>query len=282
MKSWLQTIAVFSLMAFLAGCGNVSLFKGLSNSKSQSAIDQIKSNNNKGTDYSTSVSLADQVINSSAASTSDKQTAQLLKGEALLGKNGVKAVEVASKLLSSTQPTANLLSVLPTISAADAISAAKALNAADSLSASTNASIGSNYQVTRAMANTLAIVSKVNDVYSIGTDGSVTVKDGVGGGTKGALATLLATDSDGKTLDYYANQAKNGFDKGGTLSSDQQSQLDKVKDVPTKLKLLNEAVQGGEPYQYTDSNNHTITIFSTSDDNAVQGAINDIMKKANK
>ncbi len=280
MKSWLQTIAVFSLMVFLAGCGNVSLFKGLSNSKSQSAIDQIKSNNNKGTDYSTSVSLADQVINSSAASTSDKQTAQLLKGEALLGKNGVKAVEVASKLLSSTQPTANLLSVLPTISAADAISAAKALNAADSLSASTNASIGSNYQVTRAMANTLAIVSKVNEVYDIGNDGTVTAKNNVD--VKAALSTLMASDSDGKTLDYYANQAKNGFDKGGTLSSDQQSELDKVKDVPTKLKLLNEAVQGGEPYQYTDSNNHTITIFSTSDNNAVQGAINDIMKKANK
>jgi hypothetical protein len=279
MKKWMQGLFICAITCSLVGCGQVSLFKGLSTAKARTPLEQIQANNNSGSNYQNSISLAEQII-SSNASASTKQAAQQLKGEAILGKNGVKAVDIATKLLSSTQPTANLLSILPKVSAADALQAAKALNAADALSASSNTALEKNYQVTRAMANTLAIVSKVDEVYTVGENGSLTIKGDAA--PKDALADLFEADSDGKTLDYYANQANDGFDKGGTLSSSQQTQMNKVKNITAELKALNDAAQANNTsYTYTNSNN-VVTSVDTTNSSALNTAITEIMKKANK
>jgi len=268
------------ISVFLAGCGNTNLFKSLvgdprpAPSSVAEAVTRIQESNDSG-NYAEAITLAQDVIDSTTATPIQKIEANTLKGVALLGDAGFQSTDLG-QTISDAANNGNLLNSLPDLPVEKASNAAVALNQAAQLATDNSVVLDADSQLTRGIANTSVIVSKINELFDIDDSGNATPKNSAT--QKEALNDLLTSDGLGGTIVEYAANASDAFSKSGALNTDQQNEVDKVKGIPQELESLHNVVKDGGSGSYTIG---SITITPSSSDDDVEAAINAILNTAN-
>ncbi len=279
--------ALLPLFLFLlTGCGHTNAFRSLEGDPSldrsnpAAVISAMQRYNDFGK-FDNSLAISDIVSTLPSSTDQQKATALALKGQAITGKAGITGVSFGSAITDSIGPTANLLSILPLIPTATAKNAAKALNDAQTIASSSSTALNQDLQLSRAVANTSVVVSRVNAEFTQNSQGNFVPVDGTAN-VKESLNALMQTDSDGNSVVDYALNAQDALNRGATLSTEQRQQLDKLPTVANELKTLNDATLGTGSYTYRgdDFLDHRITAQSTPEE--IQAAINHILRQANR
>lgn len=265
---WLVAPLLLAI-AVIQGCGNANIFKqfGLVSGTGASTVSNLESilqeagpeNPDK---YNDVIAAANALINSSETSTADRQKALSYKGEALLGKNGITVSEIISNLNNGGDTSLDAFD-LASVSANEISQAAQALNAASSAG-----NLSSDQQMTRAIANAVAISSLVNNSFSV-TNNSVAVKGD--GSAETALSQLVAGsgDADDGLGDFASALADSVADIAG-LDDEQKSTVTDVSEKADDATELNGAVAsrnatyqiGDQTFDFSNSNTRDSNITS--------------------
>ena len=300
-------IVSLAIIAFsISGCGNSSLFKGLSGGGvplTGSAGATAALNNG---DYATALSRAAEAIASPDTPTADLQEAYLAKGQALLGQAGVTAVDIATSI-GDRSGNENTIDLIPTITLTVATASAEAINTAfsltntappdnnfgnptpvggvviatglsgfslapnDILKINTISSITKDHYIARLVANLVVMVKMLTTVYDISSNGSIQIKDGYT--IKGSLDYLY--DSRTRLMDYAAVVAVTYQNCG--LSEASKATILKAITAVVNVSYINAARKSGNPYSYRGSDGRTIN--STSTDEQIRSAVEFEIKK---
>ncbi len=299
-------IVSLAIIAFsISGCGNSSLFKGLSGGGvplTGSAGATAALNNG---DYATALSRAAEAIASPDTPTADLQEAYLAKGQALLGQAGVTAVDIATSI-GDRSGNENTIDLIPAITLTVATASAEAINTAfsltntappdnnfgnptpvngvviatglsgfslspnDILKINTASTITKDQYIARLVANLVVMATMLNTVYDIGSYGSISMKYGYT--IRGSLDYLYATDS---LMDYAAVVAVTYQNCG--LSADSKATIVKAIIAVVNVSYINAARKSGNPYSYRGSDGRTIN--SSSTDEQIRSAVEFEIKK---
>lgn len=247
------------LMLLSAGCGQ-NVFKGLTNVETDDTVAQSQS-----------------VINSSTATSAQKQQAYIALANAYLDQNGVSLGKVLGKIAllntgdSVTRNAFQQISSAISITPSSAIQCADALNSAEAYGVNGTAtqdigvtavtlvpSVNMNIQFNRGFANTMVVLRMISYCLNIDSDGTPTLNAGF---TWTDTLTYLAGGSKG--VYYYSANALDAFQKSGALTTDQLDILKRVTKVGSQLKTLYQAYQNGTTFVLQNYNNVTVYTSST-------------------
>lgn len=256
---------ILFMLVCLYGCGT-NVFKSLglvsTSSNQQEEAASILDNATTKADYQRAEDIADAILNDPTATDAQKQEAKYTKGMAILGKNGITVIDIASDFSNMTTGNGTqILDVLKSKVTGDVVEAAKLLNEAKSVS-------DNSKELTRGFANTMAVIDIVQDFYTIKPEGAGVSKN-AGTSSKTALSTMVSSN-----ITTNATEATNAFSNAGALSTDQKSDTDKLGQVSTDVASLNAAVNGQGTYTYKKDATTTVNITSSSSDTEIDDAMN--------
>ncbi len=296
-------------MVLSGGCGKTSLL-GNNNSGDEPGVSGAQNSLNNG-NYDGAISASTAVLNTASVASSEKGTASLILGQAILGKNKVTAIDLMNSIgdKSSNGPQ-NVISLLPSsISIGEAMYAAIALNyAASSLgtaalrSASQTGGISAKVlsngdDVIRGVANLMVLARTIMSYITISESNngnlsniSLTGQNSIST-YKGALTVFftpiqatnlpLALQASASTFNIATSMTK-AYDAfvDAKLVSGQLTSITNVKTAINQLQALYNVVKvgGSGTFSYTNSSDASATITTSSDDSDVKEAIMFVLK----
>ena len=253
---------VTTLVFLIAGCGT-NVLKGLASESVETNATNILKFAETKEDFERAEDAADKILSSSTSS-EEMQEAYIVKGEAILGANGVTPVDIFANVgslatASESSDNENLFNLISTEANSSTLAtAAEAMNNAtsesaleknvssSSLRASAVPTLTEGEYLIIGIANTLVVVSVVQDVLTIAANGGAELKTG-DDWFEGLKALIQPTDfstlTETTTLGY-ATAAIAAFTNANVFTDEQSSQLDKVKDTMTLIDDLYKAVDG--------------------------------------
>ncbi len=277
---------IFTMLVLLmAGCGT-NVLKGLASEPEVTNAANILKFAETKEDFEKAEDAADKILSSSTNS-EEMQEAYITKGEAILGANGVTPVDIFANVGSlatageSSSDNENLFNLISTEATSSTLaSAAESLNNATSESALSKNVSSSSLRVSEVpalkegdyliigIANTLVVVSVVQDVLNIAANGAAELKTGEDWyqGLKDLLQPTAFSALTETTTLGYATAAITAFTNAAVFTDEQSSQLNKVQETMSMIDDLYKAVVG-ESSVTIGSNSYDFANISSDDRN---------------
>ena len=277
---------IFTMLVLLmAGCGT-NVLKGLASEPEVTNAANILKFAETKEDFEKAEDAADKILSSSTNS-EEMQEAYITKGEAILGANGVTPVDIFANVGSlatageSSSDNENLFNLISTEATSSTLaSAAESLNNATSESALSKNVSSSSLRVSEVpalkegdyliigIANTLVVVSVVQDVLNIAANGAAELKTGEDWyqGLKDLLQPTAFSALTETTTLGYATAAITAYTNAAVFTDEQSSQLNKVQETMSLIDDLYKAVVG-ESSVTIGSNSYDFANISSDDRN---------------
>jgi len=271
-------VFVILLSLIVTSCGS-NLFENADNTK-VTDLDQLLNNASSESDFSNIIALADQIIDSSSSTDTEKQDAYYSKSEAILGENSISSLDLFADLSTAAEDGNNesILSILELSAPNDALlEAAAAINSAEEIGTENKTA---DQNLIKGVLNTMIIVNSVSSIFEVDSDGELEEKTSSENFSwEDALEDFVFPGgSGGNTIDSYAQDAVDGFsDSDAFGDGNELDELQKLSDAMSDVVELRNAIDSNDTYNsydFSDPNN-------PNRETDIQNALNDIFGSIN-
>jgi hypothetical protein len=272
------------LSLIVTSCGS-NLFENADNTK-VTDLDQLLNNASSESDFSNIIALADQIIDSSSSTDSEKQDTYYNKSEAILGQNNIGTLDLFADLASAADsPTLNnVLTKINLNASKDALlEAADAIKEAEEIGSTEN--ITDDQHLLKGVINTLIIVSSVHSLFEVDPETGELNEDisSENFSWENAIEEFIfPNDIDFEnTIFNYAQNAVDGFSDSGAFGENSDDNelniLQELSDAMFDVVELQNAIDSNDTYNsydFSDPNN-------PNRETDIQNALNDIFGSIN-
>tara|TARA_B100001989_G_C24507903_1_gene448721 strand:- start:522 stop:1379 length:858 start_codon:yes stop_codon:yes gene_type:complete len=273
MKSQIKFLFAILILFSVTSCGT-NIFEGFVEENDDINLSDALDEATSVEDYNEIIEDADSIINSDAASDTDKADAYKAKSEAILGSIELSPIDIFSDLNDSATSGDNPLSVLDLdVDNAQLIESANAIASANALDSDST----DDEDLLKGVVNTMVVVNTIDEALSISDDGEITQVNEDQTYWETLTDVMYPDDNNTSvTIADYAENAYDGYEDSDSLSSEQLSDLETTSEALTEVESLFSAITNGT--SYTDPSGNTVTYPALSTDESASDEVNEFIE----